>query len=106
MTKCSRLKKDLENRRQHNYKDVRNFFRLQNQINDTIIKDIKNLFRLTKEVDNTTIKDMRNLIRLKKENEAIKDRVIRDIRDLLEHEEEGHYKPLTVGNLWSNNYIK
>ena len=91
MTKFPWLKKDLENRRQHNYKDVRNFFRLQNQIDDTIIKDIRNLYRLTKEVDKTTIKDMRNLIRLKKENEAIKDRVIRDIRDLLEHEEEGHY---------------
>ena len=32
------------------------------------------------------IKDMRNLFRLKKENEAIKDRVIGDIRNLFDHE--------------------
>ena len=42
----------------------------------------------------------------KKENEAIKDRVIRDIRNLFEHEEEDYYKPVTVGNFWSNNYIE
>ena len=45
---------------------------------------------------------MRNLFRLKKENKAIKDRIIRDITNLLEHEEEDYYKPVTVGNYWSN----
>ena len=34
------------------------------------------------------MKDIKNLFRLKKENEAIKDRVIRDIKNLLEHERE------------------
>ena len=34
------------------------------------------------------IKDVRNIFRLKKENKAIKDRINRDIRNLLEHEEE------------------
>ena len=33
------------------------------------------------------INDMRNLFRLKKENEAIKDRVIGDIRNLFDHED-------------------
>ena len=33
------------------------------------------------------IKDTRNLFRLKKENEAIKDRVIGDIRNLFDHED-------------------
>ena len=43
---------------------------------------------LTKvEIDDTTIKDIRNLFRLKKENEAIKDRIIKDTKNLLEHEE-------------------
>ena len=31
---------------------------------------------------------MRNLFRLKKENEAIKDRIIRDIKKLFEQEED------------------
>ena len=32
-----------------------------------------------------------------KKNEAIKGKVIRDIRNLLEHEEEGYYNPQRVG---------
>ena len=45
-----------------------------------------------------------NLFILKK-NKKIKDRIIRDIRNLFEHEED-HYKSLRVGNSWSNNYIE
>ena len=45
-------------------------------------KNIRNLFRLKKEIYNTAVKNLRNLFRLKKENEAVKDRVIRDIRHL------------------------
>ena len=41
---------------------------------------------------------------MKKENEAIKDRIIRDIRNLSEHEKED--KPVRVGNFWSRNYIE
>ena len=33
---------------------------------------------------------MRNLFRLKKENEAVKDRIIRDIKKLSEQEEDYH----------------
>ena len=29
-----------------------------------------------------------------------KDRIIRDIRKLLEHEEEDSYKPVKAGNFW------
>ena len=50
------------------------------------------------------IKNVRNLFKLKKENEAIKDRMIRDIRTLTEKEEKD-YKPMRVGNFW-NNYIE
>ena len=46
----------------------------------------------------TTIKDMRNLFRLKKEQKAIKDRIIRYIWNLYEHNGEDYYQPLRVGN--------
>ena len=41
---------------------------------------------------------MRNLFRLKKENEGIKDRIIRDIENLFEQQEEDYHKPVRVGN--------
>ena len=31
---------------------------------------------------------------------------MRDIKNLFEHEEEDYYKPVKVGNSWSNNYIE
>ena len=50
---------------------------------------------------------MGNLFRLKKENKAIKNRVIRDIRNLFDHEDaENYYKPVRVGNFWSKNCIE
>ena len=53
------------------------------------------------------IKDMRNIFRLKRENEAIKGRVIIDIRNDFKHgEEENYYKPVRVGNLPSKNFIE
>ena len=36
--------------------------------------------------DENIIKDIRNLFRLEKETKAIKDRILRDIKNLLEHE--------------------
>ena len=73
MMKSSRLEKDSKNR----WKD--NWY-------------VRNLFRLKKEIDNTTIK----------ENEAIKDRVIRNIRNLFgQKEEENYYKPVRVDNFWA-----
>ena len=60
-----------------------------------------------KNIENGVIKDIRNLFRLRKENEANKNIVIKDIRNLFEYEEEqNYYKPLRVGNFWSNNYIE
>ena len=49
---------------------------------------------------------MRNLFKLKKENQAIKNRIIRDIRNPFENKEEDHYTPVRVINFWSNNYIE
>ena len=36
----------------------------------------------------------------------MKDRVIRDITNLFEHEEEDYYKPVRVSNLWSSIYVE
>ena len=69
-----------------------------------ITKDIRNLFRLKQELNYTAIKDIRNLFRLEKETKAIKDRILRDIKNLFEHEEEeSYYKPIRVSYFWSNN---
>ena len=55
---------------------------------ETIIKDIRNLFRLKKkELTYAAIKDVRNLYRLEKETKATKGRILRDIKNLFEHEE-------------------
>ena len=43
---------------------------------------------------------------MKKENEAIKDRIIRDITNLFKQEKKDCYKPVRVANFWSRNYIK
>ena len=43
----------------------------------------------------------------KKKTKVIKDRILRDIKNLFEHEkEENYYKPVRVSNFWSNNYIE
>ena len=55
-------------------------------------------------MDDTAIKDIKNLFRL--ETKAIKDRIIRDIRNLFDHGEKDCYKPVNVGNFWINNYIE
>ena len=55
--------------------------------------------------EHNIIKNIRNLFKPKNENETIRDRIIRDIRIVLEHEED-YYKPVRVGNFYSNNYIE
>ena len=75
------------------------------RIEDNIINNIKNLFRLRKEIDNSATKDIRNLFRLKKVNETIKDKIIVDIKTNFADEDD-YYKPVKVGNIWSNNYIE
>ena len=67
-------------------------------IKENIFKDVKNLFRLKKikKTNDIAIEIKRNLFRLKKENKAIKDRIIRVIRNLFEHEEEDSYKSVRI----------
>ena len=66
---------------------------------ENIIKDIRNLFILKK--------DKRKL-KQEKETKAIKDIILRDIKNVFEHEnkEENYYEPVRVSNFWSNNYIE
>ena len=70
-------------------------------IEEKIIKAVRNQLRLEKEISDAAIKVISNLF---KENKAIEDRIFRDIRNLFEHED--YYKPVRVGNFWSNNYIE
>ena len=51
---------------------------------------------------------MWNLFRQEKETKVIKERTLRDIKNIFEHEkeEEEYYKPVRVSNFWSNNYIE
>ena len=74
---------------------------------ENTINDIRNLFRLKTELNYTLIKDTRNLFRQEKKTRPIKDRILRGIKNLFEHEEEeNYYKPVRVSNFWSNNYIE
>ena len=64
--------------------------------------------KLQKGTNDAAIKGIRIFFRLKKENKANKGKIIRHIKNLLEHdqEHENYHKPVRVGNFWSNNYIK
>ena len=63
--------------------------------------------KLKKETIDTTIKDILNLFRLEKQNKAVKYIIVRNIRNIFEHEEKENYcKPAKVSNLWSNSYIE
>ena len=59
-----------------------------------------------KKIHYSTIKDIRNLSRPKQENETINNRIIRDIRNLFQHEEEYYYKPARVGSFSRNHYFE
>ena len=55
---------------------------------DNIIKDVKNLFRLQNEIDDNTTKNVINRFRLKREHESIKNKMIRYITSIFEMENE------------------
>ena len=76
--------------------------------NKKIIRDIRNFFRLKKELSYTGTKDVRNHFRLEKVTKVIEDRVLKDIKNLCEHEEQeaNYYKPIGISKFWSKNYIE
>ena len=51
---------------------------------ENLIKDIRNHFRLNKELNYATIKYTRYLFRREKQIKTIKDRILRDIKNLFE----------------------
>ena len=60
-----------------------------------------------KKLHYTAINNIRNLFRNEKDSNAIKDKILRGIQNLFEHEEkENYYKPVRVSNFWSNSYIE
>ena len=65
---------------------------------ENIIKDISHFFRIKEELNYTTIKDIRNLFRLGKETRAIKDRILGDIKNIFEHEEENHNNSIRISS--------
>ena len=72
-----------------------NFFTTYNDGEDleeeNIIKDIRNLFRLKKEQNCTPIKGIGNFFKQEKETKAVNDRVLRNIKNLFQHEKENYY---------------
>ena len=56
-----------------------------------------------KSEEGNIVKNIRNLFKPK--NEAIKRRIIREIKTLFEQENH-YYKPIRVGNVWNNNNIE
>ena len=64
---------------------------------ENIIKDIRNLLDSKK---NKITLELRKLSWLEKETTAIKDRILKDIKNRFEHEEaeENYYKPVRVSN--------
>ena len=80
---------------------------MENPTPENVIKDIVNLFIPKEELNYTTIKDIKNLFRLEKESKAVTERILGNITNIFEYEqEENYYKPLRVSNFWSNNYIE
>ena len=67
----------------------------------TIINDVRNLFTLEKEIVDAAMTDIMNLFRFKQKTK-LDIRILRDIRNLFEHKK-NYYKPVSVGNFWSNN---
>ena len=67
---------------------------------ENIIKDIRNHFRIKIGLIYTTIKDVKNLFRLEKAIKVIKNRILRDIKNLFvfEEEKQNYYKPVSVSN--------
>ena len=55
------------------------------------IKSIKNLFRLKKELKYTAIRYKKSIFKLRTEIFAIKDKILRDIKNLFEHEQKKNF---------------
>ena len=54
--------------------------------------------------EENTIKDIINLFRQENKTKAIKDKILRDIKNLFEHRKEEYF--YKVSSFWGNNYIR
>ena len=61
--------------------------------------------KIEQQYEDNIIKNIRNLFRPKEENEAIKEKINRDIKNIFEKEKD-NYNPIRVGNLCSIRYIE
>ena len=75
-------------------------------LEENIINDIRNHFRIKQELNYSGVKCIRNLLRLGKETKTVKDRILKGIKNIFQHEEEDYCKKVRVNNFWSNNYIE
>ena len=53
---------------------------------ESIIKELRNLFRLIEEQNYTAVKDIKITFRQEIETKGLKDRILRDIKNLFKHE--------------------
>ena len=79
---------------------------LKYSIFECFLKEYKKLLTKITFLITYNNEDIRNLFRWDKETKVIKHRILRDIKNLFEHEEENYYRPVTVSNFWRNNYIE
>ena len=78
-------------------------FKTKDYSNSKLVKTVCGCGK--KQSKENIIKSIRNLFKLNKENEAIKNRIIRDIRPLFKQEGD-YYKPIRLANFWNNKYIE
>ena len=62
--------------------------------------------KIENQSEDKIIGSIRNLFKLETENEAIKDRIVRDIKTFFEQEEEDYYKPKSIGFFHNNYYLE
>ena len=55
---------------------------------ESLIKELRNLFRLIEEQNYTAVKEIKILFRQEIETKPLKDRILRDIKNLFKHEKE------------------
>ena len=67
---------------------------------ENINKGKRNPFWLKKGLNYTAVNGIRNLFRVEKETKAIKDIILRDIKNLFEHKEQNYCKPVSESNFF------
>ena len=69
------------------------------------VKSFTKLYR-KKWIEYNIIKDVRNLFKFERKGNAIKNKVLRELRALFESDEDGYYKLIKTVNAFSSKYIE